>query len=71
MFVKGKVYKTVNGDPAKVLWIAPRICELYGYMCVLHGAYTLSESGFLHMSDSGQYFGEASVDDLTEELYNA
>ena len=71
MFVKGRVYKTVSGNPAKVLWIAPYDADLHGYMCVLHGAYTQSECVLLHLSDSGIYFGEASVDDLTEELYNA
>jgi len=67
-FIKGKVYKTTSGLPAKILWVAPDTCQLKGFMCVLHYAFTSEECVFLHNID-GTYFEGTTVDDLTLEIY--
>ena len=47
MFQKGKVYKTVKGTPAKILWItSPQ--SGWKEMWVLHQAYTEDETILFH-----------------------
>lgn len=85
MFEVGKVYETVEGKPAKVLWIQSDICTRLGnynqkfkLMYVLHGAYTALEGVRVHFFETGipiELDAAYNVRDLThltltKNLYN-
>ncbi len=71
VFEKGKVYKTVAGKPAKVLWLASEKSKLiYGLMCVVHGSYTERELILFHDRETGKYSDELLEYNLTTELYD-
>lgn len=84
MFEVGKVYETVSGNPAKVLWIQTDQCtRLGGYnpkfkiMYVLHFAYNAKEGVYTHFLKDGVCAdlydaGNARLRELTltERLYN-
>lgn len=63
-FEKGKVYKTREGHPAKILWIDTNDGTLY----VLHQPYTKEEGVLLH-EPSGKFSDVLPELDLTEEIY--
>lgn len=69
MFEKGKIYKTVEGKPAKVLWVA------YGKqypqaMWVLHNAYSDKETVLYHNAETGHFSELLKEYNLVEEFYD-
>ncbi|HNC59251.1 MAG TPA: hypothetical protein PLP33_27740 [Leptospiraceae bacterium] len=67
MFEKGKVYKTVEGKPAKILWVSSSQSETQS-MFVLHNSYTKAEDVLEHDLD-GIYMRVMPDFNLTTEEY--
>ena len=71
MFERGKVYKTAEGKPAKILWVFSSMSGNKG-LVALHDAYSEYECVLQHLL-SGRCFNDDIIDDpmcdLTEEEY--
>lgn len=69
MFKKGKTYKTVAGNPARILWKFTQGMSK-DCMIVLHYAYTKKENVLFHKPD-GQFSELVDEYNLTEEEYDS